>query len=368
MLRLRILTWSSLLLAAIIFLFHHGPPTTVPQGKGLLLDKAWLTNQVPVLTPREHIRPPDQTFLTYPEWFLVFGPAEQAEFFQHDTSTKFPFMTHVRQIWGSYRVVYDQIRGNFAFNTGYHVMIIVIATSSTAEFGLKAIYETLIGRLTDTRPGEPLTQEDQFNAKFAQDYVTFIETAPWYEFDFKSRLGQLWAETSLFGRHPLRKWERKYILTSELAVKTVYGWLIKLGTRTAYERPILSTAVLVDHLPSGIENRLPELKVLQTLPEGGGAIVTLPRYAPFATNACELASQGVQFKEIAGNTSAILITALAPRDWNSHSQDFRILFTQPLPTKPAIIRVALATPVARLDSTLRLLLDQKITIEHIYDF
>ena len=29
-------------------------------------------------TPVEDRRPPDQTFLTYPEWFLVFSPAEYA--------------------------------------------------------------------------------------------------------------------------------------------------------------------------------------------------------------------------------------------------------------------------------------------------
>ena len=85
-------------------------------------------------------------------------------------------MSHVYQIWESYRAVYDQTRGNFKFNTGYHVMIMVIATSSTAEFGLKAIYETMIGRLTDTSQNDPLTEEDHFNAKFARDYVDF----PWH--------------------------------------------------------------------------------------------------------------------------------------------------------------------------------------------
>ncbi len=365
--RLRILAYCSLFVAALVFLFESRPPTTIAHGKGLLVDKKWLVNHGTPATPSEHVRLPDQTFLTYPEWFLVFGPAEQADFLQSHTSTKFPFMSHVYQTWESYRVVYNQIRGNFKFNTGYHVMILVIAVSSTAEFGLKAVYETLIGRVTDTRNGGALTEEDRFNATFARDYVDFIGTAPWYEFDFKSRLGKLWSETSLSGPHPLRKWERKYILTTELAVKTVYGWLIKLGTRTAYERPILKTAVVVDHLPAGIEARLPDLEVLKKLPDGS-AVITLPRYAPFSTNACGLASEGVQFKEIAGNTSAILVTVLAPREWKAQSDDFTSLFTQPIPTKPGINRVALATPVSLLHKTLRQLLEQKIVIEHIYDF
>lgn len=367
MARLRILAFSSAILALLIFLFDRETPTTIAAGKGLLVDKAWLTNHVPVVTPHEMVRPPDQTFLTYPEWFLVFGPGEQANFFQTNTSTKFPFMVHVYQIWEGYHSVYEQIRGNYPFNTGYHVMIIVISTSSTAEFGLKAAYETLIGRLTDTRAGEPLTEEDQFNARFAHDYVTFLDTAPWYEFDFKSRLVKLWTETSLIGPHPIRKWERKYILTTELAVKTVYGWLIGLGTHTAYDRPQLTTAVVVDHLPDGIETRLPELKVVKEFPDKT-VLITLPRYAPFTTNACELAIEGVNFKEIAGNSSAILLTVLAPKGWYPNAENARVLFTQPLPTRPGINRVALATPVGSLREILLQLSQAQIPIEHIYDF
>ena len=367
MTRLRVLTWCSVLFAALIFFFDRGTQTTLARGRGLVLDKAWLTNSAMPITPTEHRRPPDQTFLTYPEWFLVFGPDEQADFFQTQTSTRFPFMIHVRQIWEGYKVVYDQIRGNFPFNGGYHVMIVVIATSSTAEFGLKAIYETLIGRLTDTADGEEMTKEDRFNAKFTRDYVDFIETVPWYEFDFKSRLRTFWTETSLFGEHPLRKWERKYILTSELAVKWVYGWLIGLGTRTAYERPVLSTAVVVDHLSPGLQSRLPDLNIITNLPDSS-VLITLPRYAPFSSNACELAQAGIAFKEIAGNTSAILITVLAPRDWASQSDEFQVIFTQSVPTRPEIHRVALATPVPLLHKTLHQLLEAKIQIEHLYDF
>lgn len=365
--RLQILSYCSVIIAALIFFCGQQTPTTIPYGKGLVIKKEWLANHRSSFTPPEHTRPPDQTFLTYPEWFLVFGPAEQADFFQNETATKFPFMTHVRQIWGSYAVVFEQIHGTFKFNTGYHVMIMVIATSSTFEFGFKAIYETIIGRLTDTHSGEPLTDEDKFNAKFSKDYVDFLGNAPWYEFDFKSRLIKLWTDTSLFGPHPLRKWERKYILTTELAVKVVYGWLIGLGTRTAYEHPLFVTATIVDRVPPGIQSRLPDLTLLKDLPDGT-KLIGIPRYAAFSSNACELASQNVAFKEIAGNTSAILITVLAPRQWTSNSGDFQIIFTQPMPTKSDINRVALATPVNLLHKTLQQLLEQKIEIEHIYDF
>ena len=365
--RLQICVLVFVVLAALTWFFAPRAPTTIPRGKGLVLKREWLVNHDPRLTPVEHQRPPDQTFLTYPEWFLVFGPAEQADFFQGHTATKFPFMSHVRQIWESYRVVYSQIRGNYPFNTGYHVMIGVIATSSTAEFGIKAAYETLIGRLTDTPDGASLTAEDRFNAAFTRDYVKFIETSPWYEFDFQTQLGKLWRENPLFGSNLVRKWERRYILTTELVVKSIYGWLIQLGTRTAYDRPKLVTAVVVDHVPDQLEKQLPEAKMLTNLPDGS-TLLTLPRYAPFSSNACVLATGGTKFREIAGNNSAILISVLAPTKWDNRATEFQTIFTQPIPTRPGLKRVALATPVEQLSQTLTLLLDAKLTIEHIYDF
>ena len=48
--------------------------------------------------------------------------------------------------------------------------------------------------------------------------------------------------------------------------------------------------------------RPPELKVLRSLPDGA-ALVTVPRYDAFTAYAQGLATQGVEFREIAGNGS-----------------------------------------------------------------
>src|ERR1700753_1975539 len=108
--RLCILAWCSAGLAVLLF-WSTKPQTTFRPGQGPLLDRSWLLSETPSVTPKEHCRAPDQTFLTYPEWFLVFGPAEYAEYLQHRTATGFPFMTHVFQAWESYAAVDDQIRG-----------------------------------------------------------------------------------------------------------------------------------------------------------------------------------------------------------------------------------------------------------------
>jgi len=363
--RLRILTLIALLLAIITFAVKNRKPSTVPAGKGLLVNKAWLTTDQHHLTPKAAIRPPDQTFLTYPEWFLVFSPAEQADYFKTHTSTTFPYLKHVDQMWGGYGVMYDQIKGNFPFNTGYHVMIWVIAGSTTVEYSIKSFYETVIGRVTDTSPNDEMTAEDKFNADYEDSYVKFIEALPWYEYDFNHQLKMLWSNTSFSGPHLLRKLERRYYLTTELLVKSGYGWLIGLGTKSAYETASLQTAVVMDKLPAGLDTTgfVHNVKILPN----GMVLANLPRYAEFNTAVNKLAKNGVGFAEIAGNKGAIMLTILTDKSLNV-TGNYRVLFTQPIFTRPGLNRVALVTTVGNLSTTVKTLLADKVIIEHVYDY
>jgi hypothetical protein len=342
--RLYILTLCSIGLAVCIFFFKKRNPTTIATDEGIVIPKEWLiTNENPH-TPKADVRPADQTFLTYPEWFLVFSPEEQANYFKHHTATTFPFMSHTAQIWQSYKIVNDQIKNNFPTNTGYHFMIWVIGTSASVEYSIKACYETIIGRITDS--GEPTTGEDKFNAKFTQDYVDFIKDRPWYEFDFKSRLKELWSSTSFFGSNFLRKIERKYILTSELLVKYVYGKLIGLGTKQVYDVALPTTAVILDN--ESLQN--------------------VPRYDKFADAAIKIAKDGHSFKEIAGNNSAILLTILVPVNNKTTFENAKTVFIQPMASDLSMKRIALAIPTTNLCSLLIQLDTNKIKVEHVFDY
>ncbi len=348
--RLYLLTLFSVLLSAFIFSLKKRKPATIAAGEGLVIKKEWLAvNKTPV-TPQKDIRPADQTFLTYPEWFLVFSPEEQAHYFATHTASSFPFMRHVSQIWQGYKIVNNQIRGNFPVNRGYHFMIWVIGTSASVEYSIKALYETLIGRLTDTH--QVLTEEDKFNATFTQEYTDFIKDRPWYEFDFKTRLKYLWSAVPLKGPHLLRKIERRYILTSELLVKWVYGKLIGLGTKTVYDEALPTTAVLLERPVNGEASPL----------------VYLSRYDKFNAAAVAIAKSGGNFKEIAGNNSAILLTILVPVAGKNDFYGAQPVFTQPVAADPSMQRVALAIPVPQLSALLLQLDAAHIKIEHIFDY
>jgi len=316
-------------------------------------------------TPPEHRRGAEQTFLTYPEWFLVHSPAEYAEYVRERTPTRFPFYGHVCQFWEGYHAAYEATRKDYPFNFGYHVMIMVIGTSTTAEYALRLAYETLIGRLSDLAVKGDLSEEDRYSAAVAQDYVDFIRVEPWYEYNFAAKLRGLWRETPLWGPHLLRKWERKYALSTEYIIKGVYGFLIKKATKASYDAPLPVTAVIIDRLPGGIEKELPELRVLQPL-EGEAKLVVVPRYDAFMRYAAGLAARGANFQEIAGNRSVILVSALVPMNWNEF--DGKVLFVQPILTRPQTKRVALVVPVSALAPALNKLAAAGARLEHVYDY
>jgi hypothetical protein len=353
------MTFCSVLLAVLIFCFKKREPTTIAAGEGRVIDTSWLRGNPHPLTPVKDVRPADQTFLTFPEWYLVFSPEEQAEYFKHRTSTSFPFMEHVAQFWQSYRIVNNQIKDVFPPNKGYHLMIWVIGTSTTAEYAIKEWYETVVGRLTDTKVA--ITAEDRFNAAFTGDYVRFIKDRPWYEYNFTKRLKTLWSEVPVSGGHLLRAMERRYILSSELIVKAAYGKLIGLGTKTVYDEAMPTTGVVVDSLS------ISSASTGQKLPDGS-TLVYLPRYDRFKDTTIPLADAGVHFKEVAGNNSAILFTVIVPDSINLNPANAKLLFTQPIASDRTKKRLAFVTTVPLLGQLLHELGGCKVFVEHVFDY
>lgn len=319
-----------------------------------------------ILTPIEHRRGAEQTYLTYPEWFLVHSPAELATYMQHRPPSEFPFIGHIKQFWQGYGAVYAATKDDYPFNFGYHVMVMVIGVSTSVEYALKFTYETLIGRLTESLRTNGMTEEDLLAANVAQDYVDFIRVLPWYEYDFSAKLNQLWHGTSLYGPDMLRKWERKYALTTEFGVKAIYGAIIKKLTEMSYEAPLMTTLTVLNHLPPEASARLPELKVLETY-KSGAVLVSIPRYDAYKSNALTLAKLGADFIEIAGNRDTILVSVLAPVNWQAMAAT-PVLFTQPILSQPQTKRVVMAVKVAQLRMVLTSYSQAPFELEHVYDY
>ncbi|MBN3761213.1 hypothetical protein G3O01_10325 [Burkholderia sp. Ac-20365] len=319
------------------------------------------------LVPPADRRGAEQTLLTYPEWLLVHSPSEYARMMQSEPSHEFPFVAHIGELWSSYAIVTrEQLRAGYPINPGYHMMIGVIATSTTVEYGVRAVYGNTVGRISWALGGARATDEDRYDAQTAQQYVDFIRQEPWYLFNFGSRLKGLWTEVPTAGPGMIRKWERRFALTGEYGVKALYAQAIKVATHAAYAPPQMTTDVVVDRLPDDWTPPA-EVKLVKRF-DDGRALLSLPRYYDFRIAATALARQGLHIIDIAGNQSTILVSLWAPEGKAVEVDGARTLFTQPIRTPAHTTRVVMLVPVPKLTELLAGADDAGWTVEHVYDY
>jgi hypothetical protein len=307
-----------------------------------------------------------QTYLTLPEWLLVYSPDEYARFLKSKPPSGFPYFGSIAQFWSYYWDVYKVTREKYPFNWGYHAMVFVIGSSFTAENAVKGVYENTVGRVTEWLAKDAMTAEDVFAARVAQDYVDFIRVYPWYEFAFTRRLKKLWAETDLTGPNLIRKWERKLYLSAEYAAKSQYAVLIKLATKAAYGDADTEMLALVENISPQALGGEPKMKVVKEFADAS-ALLSLPRYEEFRDGVLRLSSKGVRFREIAGNKE-ILLTAVVPAAWNYDLPDGKVLIEKPILTRPGQKRLSINAPVVALHKILLQLVDRHYFVEHIYDY
>ena len=99
-------------------------------------------------------------------------------------------------------------------------------------------------------------------------------------------------------------------------------------------------------------------------------LVATPRYDGFRDILLEVARKNVPLGilEIAGNRE-ILITGLAPAEWQYDGSRGRVMYSLPVPTDGSRKRIAMRIPNAELIEVLRdLQREAKLVIDHIYDY
>ena len=311
-------------------------------------------------------RPEESTYLTFPEWHLVYIPEEYANWIENKKPSMFPYFSSISQFWTGYCNVYEITKKQYGFNIGNHFMLWVIGTSSSVEYGIKGLYENTLGRFTEWMSSYQKTEEDQFAYKFNKDYADFLYDTPWYEFSFANKFGELWKGTDILGPNILRKLERRNILSLELGVKTIYGGFIKLGTRLIYGKAPLEIYASVENFSDDLFVKYPKIEKVSEL-DNNTYIIKIPRYRMFTEIIPKLSKDGVHFIDIAGNDE-IFLTIIAPRNWDYDLEEGRPLFSMEILTNANLKRIGVGVPVKFLNKILTTLEEQGIKIEHIYDY
>ncbi|MGI9249402.1 MAG: FAD-binding oxidoreductase [Woeseiaceae bacterium] len=308
----------------------------------------------------------EQTFLTLPEWYLVFNPNEYAQFLEGGNNpSDFPFFSSVDEYWTLYDRVNVLTDGLYAENSEYQVMLWVIGISTTAEFVAKGAYENTVGRFTRwTASGD--TPEDLLIQEAHRAYGDLIYYEPWYEFPFWDYVGRAWSDTPFFGENFIRKLERKLLLTMEFGFKAAYAKLIGYGAQTAYEA---SDGLVTMHINakdvdlSGID---PRISTLQDF-GNGDLVVTLPRWGAFTEIMPRLAAAGVEFVEISGNNE-IVMTTVEEEEASVGPDKARFLFNSTVISPANKKRSVYLVQLGDLKESLNSLGGKNIGLEHVFDF
>lgn len=314
----------------------------------------------------DYARPEDETYLSYPEWYIVWSYQEKADFQEKNLPSGFPFFGAVRQYWNSYCCVAHLIRGKYPFNGGEHVMLVVIGTSFTAEYVLKGLYEKAIGKISEWSSGGKPVEEDQYAYRVAREYAEFVHIRPFYEFHFARQVKGLWSQTPFWGAHLARKWERKFYLTADYTFEAFYCWLIEIATHLTYGNEPANTYAWIKGGNETLLKEVPRAKIVQQA-GANNFIVEIPRYQEFTTVATELAGRDMHFVEIAGN-SRIILSVIAPEAWRYGGADAQPLFATRILTHPEMQRFVLGCDVTALGAVIETLRAQGVRIEHVYDY
>lgn len=315
---------------------------------------------------KDYSRPESSTYLGYPEWFIVWSYVERADFQQQHLPSAFPWFRSIGQYWSSYCHVYGMTRGKYPVDVGEHLMLAVIGSSFSFEYLIRAVYEGTFGRLAEWTAAGELTEEDLYSTRVAREYADFVHVRPFYEFSFWTRLKGFWGNTKVWGRHPIRKIERRFFLSLDYSIEAFYCWLIEYATHASYGYEPSDTYAWIEHAPATLFAGNSRIRKVKQIGDGT-YIVVIPRYQEFTAVSEWLAERNVQYVEIAGNDE-ILVSALAPIEWHFDLPVGAVAFQTPLAASPGHKRVVVSVGVGELGPLITQLKVRGVALEHVYDY
>lgn len=310
-------------------------------------------------------RPLEDAYYSYPEWYIVWSYEERATYLEKGSlPSRFPYFGSIYQYWRDYCLICEITHGRHQFNFGDHLMEVVLGTSFAVEYAIRGVYELTIGRFSEWTSSRQLVDEDAYAARVAREYANFVYVRPFYEFHFAHALKGLWKETSFWGPHPIRKLERKAILSVDYGLQSIYAEILEKASHLAYGVESAETYARIDNTPDLLFQKYPRVQKIKSIGERS-YIVSIPRYQEFTDLAVRLGKDDVHFVQIAGNDE-ITVSAIV-RDWAYETREEHVLLFENVLTRPGVKRVVLECRVRDLHEVLKDLATRG-TIEHVYDY
>jgi hypothetical protein len=314
------------------------------------------------LVAGEGTRPEGRTWLTYPEWHIVYSADSYG---RHLVASKppsaYPFMADVGAFWGSVCQL-NRVAGETEAAGAVKTMIYTIGISFSAEMLVKSVWENTLGRLFEETSGWT-SADDRHAARVQVDYGRFMHETPWYRFPFGRAFSDLWrtSEPVQGGRH----WERRIALSLEYGAKAVYAKLIGWASGETLGADETRMRLLVRGERADIETAGEDLAVVEERDDA--LLIEVPRYERFTTFIGRLARSEAGIVEIAGNDDVFVTFQATAAGQASLPRGIRLVDMR-LGDRPGWRRIGVTVKARELLPAIRVLAPGQVELEHVYDY
>lgn len=277
--------------AAYVEAFCHGDPE--PQS------------DVSLITDPQQRRAEANTYLTYPEWHIVYAYDGMAEVLKTGDEHGFGYLESVIGFWRADCALTRIADAHGGADADTRIMIATIGVSFTLEMGLKAAYEESIGRLTAWWRGPLKTPEDIVARDMAAEYAAFLRQVPWYKYPFQKAVDALEASPANGG---VRSLERRLALGAEWRAKIAYSKVIANAVEATGGAKLSIFSVVSGIAPERLR-AIADVRVVSAAADR--FLIETPRYDRFTHILAEIANAGGTIEEIAGNDDIMLTLSAA---------------------------------------------------------
>jgi hypothetical protein len=322
------------------------------------------------ITDKSYVRQQGDSFLTFPEWYIVHAYNDLAGVTARASESDFDYLASVSGFWSSLCGATRQASTSGPASADQKATNYIIGFSFTLEMALQGAYERSLGALSEWTSGGKKTAEDAFNLALLREYGAFLYQTPWYQFPFGTKLRQFWQETPF--DPSVRAVERRGSLSLQYGGRAGYAALMRFIA--GYDPADLTIESVIGGLSQGELQSIGGVKVIREVMAANGergVLVKTARYAAFDAFVRELTRHtGAALLEIAGN-HRILITVILPEtdsDAGLAASGGVPIFSLNIQSSPGLRRVGVDTPVRSLVKDVGRIEAAGYKFEHAYDY
>ncbi|KWV49652.1 hypothetical protein AS156_15910 [Bradyrhizobium macuxiense] len=314
----------------------------------------------------KYARAEGDSFLTYPEWYIVYAYADLAGVTRASSESSFGYYRSIRGFWSSLCGARRSTSADRPASEDQMVTDYIIGSSFTAEMAIQGLYERTIGALTVAWRGPKRTKEDEFNQTLLDDYAKFLEQTPWYRYPFADKLSALWHDVAF--ELSLRSVERRFSLSLQYGIKSLYAKAIgALAGLSPADLEIGSVVMVPSPEALPVDSRIRVVREVRASDGRQGVLMITPRYREFTNIVRKIGARGLSFGEIAGNTR-ILTTLLVPAGELPPPSGAKPIFQTDVQSMPGWRRVGYDTEVAAVAALPAAVEAHGARFEHAYDY